>query len=110
MLPLATGVMVAPFTGAWIEIGRRYWPIRLHSSLPSRERGLKFRGAAGEDRGQRVAPFTGAWIEISSSRYSTFLTMSLPSRERGLKYPADRPWDQAHLSLPSRERGLKLRY
>ena len=35
--------MVAPFTGAWIEISR---------SLPTAQ-------------GIRVAPFTGAWIEIS---------------------------------------------
>ena len=57
--------LVAPFTGAWIEMApvdtgppRRRW------SLPSRERGLKSLGVdAGRD-GVR----------------------SLPSRERGLKY------------------------
>ena len=57
-------LIVAPFTGAWIEIDidltfRR----RAMQSLPSRERGLKYHGAfrAAED----------LW--------------SLPSRERGLK-------------------------
>ncbi len=42
------GVVVAPFTGAWIEI-----------------LGLEY---AGHDR-HHVAPFTGAWIEISLIMY-----------------------------------------
>ena len=55
--------MVAPFTGAWIEI--------LLSDAA--------------DMNERVAPFTGAWIEIVS-REPTYRTLrSLPSRERGLK-------------------------
>ena len=39
--------IVAPFTGAWIEIWK---PSSLNSELT------------------RVAPFTGAWIEMSTSR------------------------------------------
>ena len=63
--PAVRAVMheVAPFTGAWIEIagrGRLDWPL---SSLPSRERGLKFQ----------------------SFRLLVPLLVSLPSRERGLK-------------------------
>ena len=56
--------IVAPFTGAWIEI--QFVPAHGTgaASLPSRERGLKFeRIRRGLDRIQ-VAPFTGAWIEI----------------------------------------------
>ena len=78
--------MVAPFTGAWIEIPWREANHRGHVSLPSRERGLKLRlspaevfaekslpsrerglkfGLVAEDLGvMAVAPFTGAWIEI----------------------------------------------
>ena len=38
----------------------------LGSSLPSRERGLKFAGDDAFLRPFAVAPFTGAWIEIKS--------------------------------------------
>ena len=55
---------VAPFTGAWIEIGLLLNPIDgFYSSLPSRERGLKF---------------------VTKEQYES-LNVSLPSRERGLK-------------------------
>ena len=54
-------------------------------SLPSRERGLKWR------YGVRVQGVYG----------------SLPSRERGLKSKDDAPLRGAIGSLPSRERGLK---
>ena len=61
---VAALVLVAPFTGAWIEI----W---VHHS-----RRISF----------PVAPFTGAWIEMRwrSARQSGQY-QSLPSRERGLK-------------------------
>ena len=56
-------LLVAPFTGAWIEMGckatrRPMWP---------------------------VAPFTGAWIEILAVCLEPLIVGSLPSRERGLK-------------------------
>ena len=58
------GGRVAPFTGAWIEM-EKYLIVRcLKSSLPSRERGLKFNNASFTDYETEVAPFTGAWIEI----------------------------------------------
>ena len=55
--------LVAPFTGAWIEIFRSlgHHPVIL------------------------VAPFTGAWIEILFEDAKRDRIMSLPSRERGLK-------------------------
>ena len=34
---------VAPFTGAWIEIPTAAYALDIPASLPSRERGLKFR-------------------------------------------------------------------
>ena len=79
---------VAPFTGAWIEIGcclrtesacQRSrtlhgcvdWNSASRASLamsmrshPSRVRGLKYRQADITDTPVDVAPFTGAWIEI----------------------------------------------
>ena len=56
---------VAPFAGAWIEIGSL--PAVL---LPS----------------QQVAPFAGAWIEIPQTPAVSIPVASLPSRERGLKF------------------------
>ena len=56
--------VVAPFTGAWIEI-----PSGLDSVKPS-----------------LVAPFTGAWIEMVMLVCCHEIKSSLPSRERGLKY------------------------
>ena len=78
--------MVAPFTGAWIEMCHRPVDTSARASLPSRERGLKSHPVSAvragpwslpsRERGLklvvrnvfklllRVAPFTGAWIEI----------------------------------------------
>ena len=99
---------VAPFAGAWIEIALlcSQLPVLL-SSLPSRERGLKFLRGSGSyqhkeslpsrERGLKyvchfcfqtvvfVAPFAGAWIEICLTGQHKRGTASLPSRERGLK-------------------------
>ena len=57
--------IVAPFTGAWIEIaaGLRSLGDR-YESHPSRVRGLKYRSYSIHRHILRVAPFTGAWIEI----------------------------------------------
>ena len=79
--------LVAPFTGAWIEMcqgtARRRWPL--------------------------VAPFTGAWIEIQSTPRTLSLGLgSLPSRERGLKLAQPSIRARPCASLPSRERGLKF--
>ena len=56
---------VAPFAGAWIEIGNF-----LSTSFTS-----------------FVAPFAGAWIEIAVYGAMVAYTESLPSRKRGLKSP-----------------------
>ncbi len=77
--------IVAPFTGAWIEI-----------------RVLALGGPK-----HPVAPFTGAWIEIDSEWQYQTRCASLPSRERGLKFEDPKPVKRLHESLPSRERGLK---
>ena len=54
-------------------------------SLPSRERGLKFRAGKIQSRKLMVAPLTGAWIEIEQLPGQMEIIESLPSRERGLK-------------------------
>ena len=78
--------LVAPFTGAWIEIGERTNAgFAMEWSLPSRERGLKYPAYQCHRWGHDVAPFTGAWIEIPAARSADSRASSLPSRERGLK-------------------------
>ena len=57
--------MVAPFTGAWIEIVYCLCTLLVGFVL--------------------VAPFTGAWIEIPVDYGAYVCHQSLPSRERGLK-------------------------
>ena len=58
--------VVAPFTGAWIEIGNKIDSGMQKASLPSRERGLKSEQGECSLGSHQVAPFTGAWIEIDS--------------------------------------------
>ena len=80
----ACNTLVAPLAGAWVEI---IFSNSLSDSLslPSRERGLKFK--------------------INS--FGRCQTWSLPSRERGLKYKTSVALSVKKASLPSRERGLK---
>ena len=56
---------VAPLAGAWIEIlaNGRMMQLSL-SSLPSRERGLKFHPQREVVLFYFVAPLAGAWIEM----------------------------------------------
>ena len=55
---------VAPFAGAWIEIAWTYEDFGTLTSLPSRERGLKWSNPVQNTERIIVAPFAGAWIEI----------------------------------------------
>ena len=55
--------LVAPYTGAWIEM-----QVRLEINVYD-----------------AVAPYTGAWIEIRSFISFAPKPESLPTRERGLK-------------------------
>ena len=82
---MLTKSIVAPYTGAWIEIGTMPNPFAAAMSLPTRERGLK-----------------------SESGYiDTMAAGSLPTRERGLKYTRQHRFCPVRSSLPTRERGLK---
>ena len=61
--PSSGWVVVAPYTGAWIET-RMAW----HRCAPD-----------------RVAPYTGAWIETYMPTLDDAKLQSLPTRGRGLK-------------------------
>ena len=100
--------IVAPCAGAWIEICLPCG-VALYraTSLPVRERGLKWidlllpacvylvapcAGAWIEighcwqtERPRKVAPCAGAWIEIVKTSAKNGVILSLPVRERGLK-------------------------
>ena len=83
--------------------GRRYW------SLPTRERGLKCCGPYQCDRCLRVAPHAGAWIEISLSiAQSWTLVRVAPHAGAWIEIDIVLVSGKARpLSLPTRERGLK---
>ena len=57
--------IVAPFVGAWIEIGKMaQQSVDEIQSLRSSERGLKLHNVVVNFHKSYVAPFVGAWIEI----------------------------------------------
>ena len=63
--------LVAPFTGAWVEIAvPGSEKAQMMTSHPSRVRGLKYGAVKGLHNGNTVAPFTGAWVEIYRRRYN----------------------------------------
>ena len=77
------------------------------TSLPTRERGLKYYSYPGAPRLLQVAPHAGAWIEMRIIRAIAGISASLPTRERGLKYVKSETNTGVVRSLPTRERGLK---
>ena len=121
---------VAPLVGAWIEISHWKAQKTYFSSLPSWERGLKFKHTFQQiaailslpswERGLKwidddlrftaalVAPLVGAWIEIDYTENAVLFVLSLPSWERGLKYRERKHRVPVIVSLPSWERGLKF--
>ena len=100
---------VAPFTGAWIEITRP--PVSGISTRVAPFTGAWIEIAATERKNALgdVAPFTGAWIEILLSVHGEGYELSRPSRARGLKssHP-HRACFALPRSRPSRARGLKF--
>ena len=99
--------MVAPFTGAWIEIGHHRGDREGLSVAPFTGAWIEMLRLSQGPYHRIVAPFTGAWIEIGFPAVKERSTPSLPSRERGLKYYREQVIDRICWSLPSRERGLK---
>ena len=79
------------------ERGLKFYQINVEStnrmSLPSRERGLKLLFRRLSAWFFHVAPLAGAWIEINIGAKLPDPIRSLPSRERGLKFlPCFRPF------------------
>ena len=78
--------VVAPYTGAWIEITTLWAFQTLH----------------------HVAPYTGAWIEIQLTKRLVIQEVSHPTRVRGLKSKSSYSYWESRKSHPTRVRGLKL--
>ena len=100
--------MVAPFTGAWIEIELECWYGRDGLVAPFTGAWIEIQWFCKKLKLQLVAPFTGAWIEIpSTSPYVYMMPLSHPSRVRGLKSLMWELRTAEGESHPSRVRGLK---
>ena len=80
--------LVAPYTGAWIEIFSQYLNKYAGQVAPYTGAWIEINSGAATPGVPTVAPYTGAWIEIM----------------RGTPFPRPR-----FRSLPTRERGLKLK-
>ena len=78
--------MVAPFAGAWIEIVKRQKAACVISVAPFAGAWIEIPLFDQISGLHSVAPFAGAWIEITNLCYFNLDILSLPSRERGLKW------------------------
>ena len=56
-------MIVAPYTGVWIETSVLSFAVLPTLSLPTRECGLKQSGLNMAEGRETVAPYTGVWIE-----------------------------------------------
>ena len=80
-------MLVAPYTGAWIETRRMLDDRgRRDASHPIRVRGLKPVIIERNPERVIVAPYTGAWIETCWKRLTSISNRSHPIRVRGLKH------------------------
>ena len=100
--------LVAPFTGAWIEIWVNWSASLVSCVAPFTGAWIEIAYFACRCLSSPVAPFTGAWIEMVTPQFQPAPLSSLPSRERGLKCKERQGHQRRGQSLPSRERGLKL--
>ena len=82
---VAVIIRVAPFTGAWIEIRLLYHSLIVVTVAPFTGAWIEIPGWIAAWLAAPVAPFTGAWIEMRKGQSHMPVVMSLPSRERGLK-------------------------
>ena len=103
-----SAVRVAPFAGAWIEILNFCKYSEKTSSLPSRERGLKYQFFYLSCKIYLSLPSRERGLKFEYREHVAGVgCSSLPSRERGLKSVSTVAFSFSRLSLPSRERGLK---
>ena len=79
------------------------------SSLPSRERGLKFIPRYMERKDAIVAPLAGAWIEIAYLLICASGVSSLPSRERGLKSEGITKFEATNIVAPLAGAWIEIR-
>ena len=77
--------VVAPYTGAWIEIVLRPVGWGRVGVAPYTGAWIEICFFVISERDIIVAPYTGAWIEIVSFNGTISAFVSLPTRERGLK-------------------------
>ena len=101
--------MVAPYTGAWIEIRLLVECPNDALSLPTRERGLKFNFYIYYTSMSAVAPYTGAWIEIKTLKKDFSGLAVAPYTGAWIEICCNVTVCVVSLSLPTRERGLKSR-
>ena len=88
---------------------RLYLIIHLRvKSLPSRERGLKCDIGFLKWASQQVAPFAGAWIEIVLFGNCCRVLRVAPFAGAWIEISSSHALTPVFASLPSRERGLKL--
>ena len=103
--------MVAPLAGAWVEIDAHTCRhTRALTSLPSRERGLKFTTSSDVTAVSIVAPLAGAWVEIGTQVAQNLSIMVAPLAGAWVEIEYTVGLTLEYLSLPSRERGLKLSF
>ena len=101
------GERVAPFAGAWIEMMKTAATNGRSPSLPSRERGLKLKQILAFLQKTPVAPFAGAWIEIGKNDHNCAGATVAPFAGAWIEILPAAELSNPGKSLPSRERGLK---
>ena len=77
--------LVAPYTGAWIEIAGTVTRICTRSVAPYTGAWIEIYINRRDVISFLVAPYTGAWIEIGVFARDPDALMSHPTRVRGLK-------------------------
>ena len=93
---------VAPFVGAWIEIGVPLDVRYADTSPPSWGRGLKSILAAKATGRKSVAPFVGAWIEIYDNLAGTIYDCVAPFVGAWIEIPVSDYIDAGRLGRPLR--------
>ena len=90
-----------------MKLLRKTRQMNLLTSLPSRERGLKYSYFCKKHGRMSSLPSRERGLKSYRFDEAKAEDMSLPSRERGLKLHSHSFMPSHRLSLPSRERGLK---
>ena len=81
----ASGLVVAPFAGAWIETISDIYGIDCEFVAPFAGAWIETVLDEYDPECDDVAPFAGAWIETILMKKGGLVWLSHPSRVRGLK-------------------------